>query len=187
MNFIDELLADQEQKELALNKLRADQVLMAVSVLERHADEVNKLADDEIKIIEEYRQSELQKIEKKASWLVASLEAFMRSSNEKTMNLPHGTMKLRMGRDKIVILDQKQFTQYAASRGLLRSIPESFEPDLAKIHDYIQRTRTVPDGVQRIPAKTKFSYTTLKGQNGDAEQSEVRAEAERGSQAEAEV
>ncbi len=187
MNFIDELLAEQEQKELALNKLRADQVLMAVSVLEQQADDVNTLADDEIKIIEDYRNVELQKIEKKASWLVASLEAFMRSTNEKTLTLPHGTMKLRMGRDKIVILDLQQFTQYGASRGLLRSVPESFEPDLTKIHEYIKRTRTVPDGIQRIPATTKFSYTTLKGQNGNGEQSEVGVEAERGSEAEAEV
>lgn len=182
-SFIDELLAESEQKEklqlIEMSRLRADQVLAALTVLEHQADEVNKLADDEIKIIEEYRQSELQKIEKKASWLAWQVEQYIRSTNEKTINLPHGKLKLHLGRDKVQIIDMDKFTKVAASRGLLRTISESYEPDLPKILDYLKQNRLLP-GVALIAAQSKFSYTTLKGTNGNGktEQPETRAEVE---------
>src|SRR5260221_8219567 len=107
VSFMDELLAESEVREkeqlLQMNRLRADQVLAALIILEQQADAVNTLADDEIKIIEEYRQVELQKIEKKASWLAWNLEQFVRGENKtdpacKSIALPHGALKLRLGR-----------------------------------------------------------------------------------------
>src|SRR5258706_16365992 len=104
-SFIDELLAESEVREkeqlLQMNRLRADQVLAALAVLEQKADDVNKLAADEIQIVEEYRQMELQKLEKKASGLGVNLEQFNRSPNQadpvcKAMVLPDGSLKLRM-------------------------------------------------------------------------------------------
>src|SRR5258706_3116332 len=182
-SFIDELLLESEQKEkqqlIEMNRLRADQILAALMVLEQQADAVNKLADDEVQIIEDYRQSELQKIEKKASWLAYNLEQYIRSTNEKTIILPHGKLKLHLGRDKVQIIDMEKFTKIAAARGLLRPIPESFEPDLQKILVYLKQNRLLP-GVALISAQTKFSYTTLKGSNGNgkAEQSEAGIEAD---------
>ena len=68
MTFIDELLLEAEAKEkedrLEMNRLKADQILTALSVLEEKANDVNKLADDEIQLIEDYRQVEIQKLQK---------------------------------------------------------------------------------------------------------------------------
>jgi hypothetical protein len=54
--FMDELLAEVEEKEqkvkIDLDRLKADQLLMAVAKLESQMDDVNKLADDETKLIE---------------------------------------------------------------------------------------------------------------------------------------
>jgi phage host-nuclease inhibitor protein Gam len=173
VTFIDELLQEAEVKEKQqieeMNKLRADQILSALAVLEQQAEDVNKLADEETSIIEEYRQSELQKIEKKASWLAWQLEQFIKSTNEKTMNLPHGTLKLRLGRDKVEITDIDAFLPFAQKKGLLRPVPESYEPDLSKIHEYIKISKVVPAGVIVIPAQNKFSYTTKKGNNNGKE------------------
>ena len=177
-SFIDELLLESEQKEkqqlIEMNRLRADQILAALAVLEKQADDVNRLADDEIKIIEDYRQSELQKIEKKASWLAWQVEQYIRSTNEKTINLPHGKLKLHLGRDKVQITDMEKFTKVAAARGLLRPIPESFEPDLQKILSYLKTNRLLP-GVVLIAAQNKFSYTTLKGSNGNGKADQPEA------------
>jgi hypothetical protein len=182
MTFIDELLAEAEVKEkeerLEMSKLRADQVLAALSVLEQKAAEVNSLADDGTKLIEEFRQSGLQKLEKKASWLEWNLEQFIRSTDEKTINLPHGTLKLRLGRDKVQIADVEKFMKAAPSKNLLRTVPESFEPDMQKVLSYLKQNGHLP-GVLLIPAQTKFSYIT-KGNNtnGEAEQPETRTEAQ---------
>ena len=183
-SFIDELLAETEAKEkqqnLEMNRLRADQVLTALTVLEQKADDVNALADEEIKIIEEYRQVELQKIEKKASWLATNLEQFIRGENRndpacKSIALPHGNLKLRLGREKVQITDMEKFMPVAQRRGLLKQIPEAYEPDLQKILTYAKAAGTIP-GVTVIPATTKFSYSTLKGSkngNGQATESET--------------
>jgi len=177
MTFIDELLAEAEIKEkeerLQMTRLRADQILTALAVLEQDAADVNKLADDEISIIEEYRTAELQKIKKKASWLSFQLEQYIRSTNEKTINLPHGTIRLRMGRDKAEIVDTEAFMEIAAKRGLLRSIPESYEPDMQKVLAYLKTSNYLP-GATLIPATTKFTYTT-KGNNNGKEESGTEA------------
>ncbi len=187
-SFIDELLLESEQKEkqqqLEMNRLRADQVLAALAVLEKKAAEVNQLADQEIKIVEEYRKAEFQRIEKQASWLAWNLEQFMRASNRvdpscKSIALPHGALKLRLGRDKVEVMDLAKFVPVGQRKGLLRQVPESFEPDLQKIAAYVKTTGVILPGVVVTPASTKFSYTTLKGsKNGNGQAAEAGAEAE---------
>jgi phage host-nuclease inhibitor protein Gam len=183
MTFIDELLLEAEIKEkdqlLQMSKIRADQILAAIAVLEQNVEEVNQLADAELKLIEEYRQVELQKIQKKMGWLEYNLEQFIRSTDEKTINLPHGAIKLRLGRDKVEITDLEKFTPFAERKGLLRLIPESSEPDLTKLLAYIKQTGVIPAGVAITPAQTKFSYKTLKGiRNGNGEKISAESSAE---------
>ncbi|MGA2624476.1 MAG: host-nuclease inhibitor Gam family protein [Bacteroidota bacterium] len=185
-SFMDELLAEAEIKEkedrLEMSRLRADQVLAALAVLEKKAAEVNDLADEEAKLVEEFRESELQKIEKKASWLAWQLEGFIRSMNQqdpscKSIALPHGVLKLRLGRDKIEITNMETFVELAEKRGLLKTIPESFEPDMQKTLAYVKQNGFLA-GVTLIPAQSKFSYTTKGNGNGKAEQSEAGIEVE---------
>ena len=182
--WMDELLAEaeiREKEQLAeMSKLRADQVLAALAVLEGKSVDVNKLADEEVKLIEEFRQTELQKIEKKASWLAWQLEGFIRSLNEqdpscKSITLPHGVLKLRLGRDKIEITDMEKFLKVAEKRDLLKRVPESFEPDLQKTLAYV-KTYGFLTGVTLIPAQSKFHYST-KG-NGNGKESQAGTEAE---------
>ena len=78
MTFIDELLAEAEvadaKKLIEVNKLRADQLLMALSVLEDKANEINTLVDSEVALFEEFRSVEISKLDKKMSWLAFQLE-----------------------------------------------------------------------------------------------------------------
>jgi hypothetical protein len=176
--WMEDLLQESEIREkeqlLEMSRLRADQVLATLAVLEKKAEDVNKLADEEVKLIEEFRQSELQKIEKKASWLAWHLEGFIRSMNEqdpscKSIVLPHGVLKLRLGRDKIEITDMEKFLKVAGKRELLKTIPESLEPDLQKTLAYVKQYGFLT-GVTLIPAQSKFSYTTKGNGNGKESQ-----------------
>lgn len=182
---MDELLAEVEEKEekrkLELDRLRADQLLTAIGTLEQRADDINELADSEIKLIEEYRSVELTKVQKKISWLSWNLHQFINSSGEKTIRLPHGVLKLRLGRDKVTITELQQFLDVPSNQIFLKIIPESFEPNIQAIHDHIKTTGHIPDAVEFRPAELKYSYKTIKtirsnGNGKDKQQSadEVR-------------
>jgi hypothetical protein len=167
IDFIAELLreaelADRETK-IEMDRLRADQLLAAVAVLEEHMADANDLVDKEIQLLEEYRSSELGRLDKQRSWLLHNLEAFARSSGEKTMRLPHGILKMRKGRDKVAVVAMEDFLKVAGKLGLVRSVPESITPDNQAILNRIKATGDIPAGVEYFPAETKFSYT-IKGE-----------------------
>lgn len=172
-NFIDELLAEveekQQQRQLVLDRLQSDQVLFAIAKLDAQIFDVNKLAEDETILIEQYRKGEIERIEKKKSWLLFGLEQFMRkhceSTGEKSVRNPHGVLQLRKGRDRAEIVDEEKFNIIAKRYGLLRTTPAKDEPDMLAILDHIKRTREIPLGVRLIPATVNFSYTITT--NGD--------------------
>ena len=177
-SFMDELLAEVEQKEeqvrLDLDRLKADQLLMAVAKLESQMDDVNKLADDEIKLIEQYRKSEIDRLEKQRAWLTFNLEGFWRQQSEQTgeksLRLPHGTLALRKGRDKIEIDNMAIFLKIAPRNGWLRTTPEKHEPDLQAIAAHIKTTGEIPIGTKLIPGGITFSYQITKGNGNGTEQ-----------------
>jgi hypothetical protein len=172
IDFIEELLlqaeqADQERK-IEMDRLRADQILAAIGTLEEGMAGVNDLCDKELKLIEEYRANEMARVDKKRSWLVFNLEGFMRSSGEKTLNLPHGRLKLRKGKDRIAVVAMEQFLKVGQKLGLLRKVPESVTPDLQAILNHVHSTGEIPPGIQVIPADVKFTYST-NGANDESE------------------
>jgi hypothetical protein len=177
-DFIEELLAESAiadaNKRIEVNKLRADQLLMAVSTLDTQMAEVNELADDEIQLIEQYRTTEIARLDKKRSWLLWNLEQFMRSTSEKTIRLPHGTLKMRKGRDRIAIVAMEKFLAVANKLKLLRKVPEEYNPDNAAILAHVKTTGEIPAGVEFIPAGSKFSYST----NGESDDTDEREQAE---------
>ncbi len=171
MNFIEELLQEAEIREKEykeeMDKLKADQMLTAVEKIEIQMREVIEIADEEIKLIADYRKEELDKLEKKRSWLCWQLEQFIRSTGEKTITLPHGQIKLRQGRQKVQVIDMDKFLKVGERYNLLRKIPESYEPNLQAIHQHIKMTGEIPIGVDVIPAETKFSYSLKRGGNNN--------------------
>ena len=175
IDFIEELLreseiADQETR-IEMDRLRADQLLAAVSILEEQMANVNDLVEKETRLLEEYRSSELSRLDKKRSWLLFNLEAFARSSGEKTLRLPHGVLKMRKGRDKVAVVAMEDFLKVAGKLGLVRSVPESITPDNQAILNRIRATGDIPPGVEYFPAETRFSYTT-KGESSNGERNE---------------
>ena len=184
MNFIDELLAEAEVAEakqlIEISKLRADQLLMAISVLEDKASEINALVDSEVALFEEYRSVEIAKLDKKMSWLACNLEHFMKNTGEKTLALPHGELKLRKGKDKIEIADMEKFLRAAEKHGLLRAVPESFEPDMRAVAAYTKSTGISPSGTVIMPGSDKFTYTTKGVSNGSSNDIDKREQAEAG-------
>jgi hypothetical protein len=94
----------------------------------------------------------------------------MRSSGDKTLNLPHGQLKLRKGRDRIAVVAMDQFLKVGQKLGLLRKVPESVTPDLHAILNHVKRTGDIPAGVEVIPADVKFTYSTNGGKDDSERQ-----------------
>ncbi len=165
MTFIDELLQEREaeelQQRLEMSRLHADQILMALAVLDKRKKEVDRLCEDEIQLIQQYRGSEYAKIEKKESWLCFNLENFIKQTGEKTIQLVHGSIRLRAGRDKVQVTDLDKFLPFAKHKNLLRTVPEEQIPDLQAIHAYIKKWGEIPAGVQVVSGETKFSYLLI--------------------------
>ena len=181
VDFIEELLQEAEiadqQKRIEVDRLRADQILAAIAVLEDQMANVNDLVNRETRLLEEYRSSELSRLDKKRSWLLFNLEAFARSSGEKTLRLPHGVLKMRKGRERVSVVEMDAFLKVAGKLGLVRSVPESITPDNQAILNRIRATGDIPPGVEYFPAETRFSYTT-KGDSTDGERERNSDEAE---------
>lgn len=170
-DFLEQLLQDSDTADAAarveMDRLRADQMLAAISILENQMADVNELVDREIKLLEEYRSNELARLDKKRSWLIFNLEGFMRSTGEKTIRLPHGHMKLRKGRDRVAVVALEQFLEVGPKLGLVRTVPQQVTADMQAILNYVKVHGDVP-GVEFIPGDTRFSYTT----NGGTDESE---------------
>lgn len=172
-SVIDEILEKTEEEPIFFewDRLKAELTLTALQKLQDELDSVNKLADDEVRIIEEYRAKEVERLGKKMSWLAMNIEKYMRSTNEKTIRLPHGVLKLRQGRDRVEIENKDEFLKVAKNYGLLRSIPSKEEPDLLATLAYVKNTGEIPPGTKFIPGTTNFSYNLTKGgNNGNGEE-----------------
>ena len=181
-HFIEELLLQAEQRaekeKIEVDKLRADQMLSAIGTLEKQMNDVVELVNAEVALLENYRVQELSRLEKKLSWLAFNLDSYARSTGEKTVRLPHGILKLRKGRDRIVITSMEEFLKNPGNSNLLKQIPESFQPDMDAIGNYFKRTGgKVPDGCEFIPGEVTFTYTTTEQSNGtDTEQDKRQTE-----------
>jgi hypothetical protein len=189
MNFLDELLKEAEEadekKRIQMSKVRCDQVLQSIAVLENKIDEVNNIAEKEQKIIAEWQQSENGKLERQIAWLARQCEDYIRSTGDKTIQLPHGKLSLRAGKAKVSIVDEAAFMLIAEKKGLVRLKPEEKLPDMLKIHEFIRINRFPPAGVSYTPATVNFSFKTKGEKDNGNESSESGIAIEPANQVEA--
>lgn len=65
------------------------------------------------------------------------------------------------------VTDLEIFLKQPEHQQFLRVIPESYQPDLSSLYEYIKKTGHLLPGVNLTPATVKFSYTLTKGGNGN--------------------
>jgi predicted nucleotidyltransferase len=165
--WLTELLEMAERNEvkqrIEMSKIRADQALTVIASIEEKAVEIEKIAEEEIKLITSWKESELEKLWKKESWLSFQLEQYMRTTGESTLNLAHGVIKVRKSRDKVTVVDEEKFLPVGQKLGLVRRIDAKEEPDLNAIRAYLKlHGNRPPIGVTVTPGQPTFSYSTIK-------------------------
>ena len=179
--WLQELLDETEVRDqhnlLEMNKLRADQALAAICLIEGKIAEVEQIAQKEVDIITVWKNEQTTKLQNKINWLSFNLEKFIRSTGDPTIALAHGTIKIRKTSDKIDIVDLQKFSVIGQRHGLLRHIDAKDEPDMNAIRAFIKLNGGKPPvGVILTPGQPTFSYSTnKKGTNDEHKQRETEA------------
>ena len=82
-SWLQELVDQTEERDqhhlLEMNKLRADQALAAIAVIEEKIAETEQIAQQEIDLITNWKESETTKLQNKINWLSFNLEKFIRA------------------------------------------------------------------------------------------------------------
>ena len=158
--LFDEMFGGLEEQEV----LRSDSPEIIFSkylwVIKKMESEIDKIKSASLKLIEEIESWEQKKINQKLSqieFLSGNMEKYLKVRDLKSMSLPNGSIGLRKLQPKIEITDEVMFYE-SADPVLLKHKPESYEPDLRKIKEYIKSTGVLPVGVEMTNQNPKFYY-----------------------------
>lgn len=157
-SFIDELLADVEQQETQQTAAYYDLLILEIAKLEEEISHNFTESDKEVTIIKEWAIKKNAALNERSQLLKMKLESYIRESGNKTIDLPHGTLKIRKTPNKVEITDMELFLKNARSE-MLSVIPEQIKPDLNKIKAFIKMTAKIPDGVSVIEGREEFKLT----------------------------
>lgn len=132
ISFIEQLIAESEQKEKKLEQAHLDLILVEIKKLEEQIEKNFDTAAQEIEIIETWALKRNEKLTKRIEWISRKLELYLKNENLKTLDLPNGIIRIRKQPDKIINVDEELFFRKATD-DLLNIIPESVKPNLLKI------------------------------------------------------
>ncbi len=167
-NFLDELLAEAEIKEEKQTAAYYDLLIAEVSRLENEIAGNFTEAEKEAAIISDWALRKNATLQERSAFLKLKLEAYIREEGKKTIDLPHGVLKIRKSPDKVEISDMEVFLANANSQ-MVNVVPESVKPDLSKIKAYMKMTGGKPiAGVTVIEGVESFKLT-LRNQGEEKE------------------
>ena len=167
-NFLDELLEEAEQKEESNLMAYCDLLMMEAIKIEEEIQKRFEESRREITYIEEWTLKKNARLQEKYDRIVKKLETIMKQTNKKTIELPHGTMKIRKMPDRVEITDIETFMKNATEE-MVVIIPEQVKPDLIKIKQYIKKMSHIPEGVTYIEGVEEFRIKLNKEENNDTE------------------
>ncbi len=172
LEFIEQLLRDAEEKEKKLTQANYDLLLVEIGKLNGEIKKNFDEADKEIEIIKSWALVKNSKLQEKIEYLERKLEAYIREEGLKTIDLPHGVLKMYKKQDKVEITDMETFLKSATSE-IVSVVPETIRPDLNKIKSFIKTCRKIPAGITLIEGKESFTYKLKNGKeenkNGNTE------------------
>ena len=154
--FIDDILQEVEAKEQKDALAYYDLVIAEIARIEDDISEVNSNCDKEVELIKEWALNRNVKLQERIDFLKLKLEAFIREQGKKTIDLPHGTLKLRRSPDKVEVSNLDLFLANA-NKDMVTIIPEQIKPSLSAIKKWIKMTAKTPEGVTIIEGKDTFT------------------------------
>lgn len=168
VSFIDEILAEAEAKEEKQTAAYYDLLLTEILKLESEIADNFSEAKKEIEIINNWTLKKNAANQERVDFIKLKLENFIKEEGKKTIDLPHGILKLRKSPDKVEITDMNLFLSKANSE-MLTVVPETVKPDLNKIKAVIRMSGKIPEGISVIEGTEQFKLTLHNSQTADTE------------------
>ena len=172
-NFMEELLAESEQKDAEQTEAFFDLQLLQIQQLQEKIAYHFAEAKKEVDIINQWALNKNHALQVKIEWIEKKLEAFIRERKVKTLDLPHGVLKLHKKQDKVEITDMSLFLQNAPAE-VLTVVPEQIKPDLTVLKKFLKSSFKPIPGTIVTAGKEEFSYKlNNKKEDEDGGQEEV--------------
>jgi phage host-nuclease inhibitor protein Gam len=157
-NFIDALIAEADADETKQTLTFYDLIIAEVIRLEAEIAQTFTNAEEEVRIVKEWALKHCSGMQDKINLLKLKLEAYIREEGKKTIDLPHGTLKMRKLPDKVEISDMDKFLE-SATQEVITIVPETVKPDLNKIKAYLKNSGHILPGITVIEGKEEFKLT----------------------------
>lgn len=174
-NFIEELLAEVDQKDTESRYAYFDIVLSEIKGMQDKISANFKQAEQECKIIKDWALRKNAKMQDKITFYEKKLEAFIKTEKKKTIELANGTLRYRKSQPKVEITDLELFLKKATNE-MVTSTPEQIKPDLTKIKKFIAIHKYKPDGVTLTEGTEQFSYKINGEKDGTEEETGIDTE-----------
>jgi hypothetical protein len=142
-----------------IDQARADFYLSQIGSLDTSIEQNRESAKIQIKQIQDWLESVVEKDEKKKSYYETSLENWMRSFGFKTKSLVHGVMTLRHQQPEIIIKDESLLLK---DKRFVRTIPEKEVIDKSALRKHVVNTGEEVAGISVNLRDDKFSYTVTR-------------------------
>ena len=174
-DFLEELIKEAENNEVKQTLAYYDLLMLELQKLQSEIENNFSEAEHEINIIKQWSLLRNSKFNGKIEWIEKKLEAYIREENKKTIEMPHGILKMHKKPDKVEISDLELFLKHAKPE-MLTVVPEQIKPDMNKIKAYM-KIRQKPLGITVTEGKEEFSYKIRKEEENAGEK-EAGASAE---------
>jgi len=154
---------------------QADHQIQRIARLMQKGEDIKGFVAGEMKRLQEYLERKLQTLQGEIDWRSGPLEIYMRDANRrnpkiKSLDLPHGKLKLRAQQDKFEI-DEEKVLGWAGDH--LQEAASFTETKIVirkdNLKKFIKETGEMVDGVTIEPAGESKFYLEIKGgeKNGE--------------------
>jgi len=171
VNFIEDILRESEEREIQWTEANYDLMLLAIKNYQTQIGHNFAEAEKECTMIRNFVLSQNSQIQERIKWLEMKLEAYIREREEKTINLPNGTLKMHKKPDRIEVENLDLFLKNARKE-FLTLIPEQVKPNLIAIKNHI-KTRPTPPGIKLLEGQVEFSYSLNKEEENAGEKTQI--------------
>ena len=152
-DFLEELIKEAENNEVKQTLAYYDLLMLELQKLQSEIENNFNEAEREINIIKQWSLLRNSKLNGKIEWIEKKLEAYIREENKKTIEMPHGILKMHKKPDKVEITDLELFLKHAKPE-MLTVVPEQIKPDMNKIKAYM-KTKTNTFGIDGYRRKRR--------------------------------
>lgn len=163
-SFIDELLAETEAAERALELHQVDILLSEINNLESQIAKNFEQTEMEKSLLDDWTLRKNSKLQERINWISKKLERFMSEQDPqiRTIDLANGQLQIRKQKNTIQITDMDEFMKNDNLYQLGTMEPEQLKPNLNMIRAYINSTKRIPRGVRIVEGTEKFNIKTKK-------------------------